>query len=82
MRTLAVEGVVHHLDLTLELPSQSLPDASLHLVLDVLEGLLEAPLPSVWPPPEAILKGTGRIPLSESDRDELGSVATKFPLFG
>lgn len=82
VHTLVVEGVVHHLDLTLELPSPGLPDAARTLVLEVLTGLLGQPLPPRCEPDEAILKGTGRIPLSEADRAELGSAATRLPLFG
>ena len=39
VHTLAVEGVVHHLDLTLEVPSLGLPDAAYELVVEVLTEL-------------------------------------------
>lgn len=80
--TLAVEAVVHHLDLTLELPSPGLPDAASGLVVDVLTGLLGADLPASWTPQEAVLKGTGRDPLDDADRAALGGLAERFPLFG
>ncbi len=82
VHTLAVEGAVHHLDLTLEIPSPGLPDAALDLVGEVLTGLLGQPLPSRWSRREAVLKGTGRWPLDEVDRGELGPAALCFPLFG
>ncbi len=82
VHTLAVEGAVHHLDLTLEIPSPGLPDAALDLVDEVLTGLLGEPLPSRWSRREAVLKGTGRSPLDDVDRGELGPSADRFPLFG
>ena len=82
VHTLVVEGVVHHLDLTLELPSPGLSADAYGLVLDVLAGLLGADLPDAWEPIEAILKGTGRKPLVDEDRVILGGGADRFPLFG
>lgn len=82
VHTLIVEAVVHHLDLTLELPSPGLPDAAYGCVLEVLTGLLGSPLPSTWSPREAALKGTGRLPVSTADAHELGELASHFPLFG
>jgi uncharacterized protein (TIGR03083 family) len=80
--TLAVEGVVHHLDLTLEQPSPDLSPDAYQLVLDVLTGLLGAELPPSWSRTEAILKGTGREPLDDADRMALGDSADRLPLFG
>jgi hypothetical protein len=51
-------------------------------VLEVLTGLLGAELPTAWSPAEAVLKGTGRSPLTEAERTELGTGAERFPLFG
>jgi hypothetical protein len=82
VHTLVVEGVVHHLDLTLEVPSPGLPDEACRLVLEVLTGLLGCDLPRAWAPEEAVLKGTGREPLTGSDRAALGPAADRFPLFG
>jgi hypothetical protein len=82
VHTLAVEGVVHHLDLTLAVPSPGLPDAAYELVVEVLTGLLGTDLPTVWSREEAVLKGTGREPLSDEDRESLGAAAASFPLFG
>jgi hypothetical protein len=82
VHTLAVEGVVHHLDLTLEVASPGLSGAAYGLVVEVLTGLLEADLPSDWEPVEAVLKGTGRMALSDTDRVTLGHHADRYPLFG
>jgi uncharacterized protein (TIGR03083 family) len=80
--TLAVEAAVHYLDLTLALPGAPAPEpASLALVRRVLAGLLGAPLPASWDDVTAALKGTGRDPLTEADRQALGPSASKFPLF-
>jgi hypothetical protein len=82
VHTLVVEGVVHHLDLSLEVPSPGLSDAAYDLVVDVVTGLLGVPLPLEWRPEEAILKGTGRQPLTDGDRTALGAASEHFPLFG
>jgi uncharacterized protein (TIGR03083 family) len=80
--TLAVEAAVHYLDLTVALPGAPAPEpASLALVRRVLAGLLGAPLPASWDDVTAALKGTGRDPLSAADRQALGPLAGKFPLF-
>jgi hypothetical protein len=80
--TLAVEAAVHYLDLTVALPGAPAPEpASLALVRRVLAGLLGAPLPAAWDDGTAALKGTGREPLTEADRQALGPSAGKFPLF-
>jgi uncharacterized protein (TIGR03083 family) len=80
--TLAVEAAVHYLDLTVALPTAPGPDpASLALVRRVLAGLLGAPIPTAWDDVTAALKGTGREPLTEQDRQVLGPLAARFPLF-
>ena len=47
-----------------------------------MTGLLGADLPADWEPAEAVLKGTGRLPLTDEDRTTLGADAENFPLFG
>ena len=80
--TLAVEAAVHYLDLTVGLPGTPAPEpASLALVRRVLDGLLGAPVPAAWDDVTAALKGTGREPLTEADRQALGPSAGKFPVF-
>lgn len=81
--TLVVEAAVHYLDLTLELPGAPEPAAGpLRLVREVLEGLAGTPLPAGWDDVTCALKGTGREPLTEPDRGQLGPLAERFPLFG
>lgn len=82
LHTLVVEAVVHHLDLTVEVPSPPLPPAAYAAVTDVLTGLLGGPLPDAWGAQEAIRKGTGREALTAADRLALGDRAGRFPLFG
>jgi len=82
VHALAVEGVVHHLDITLDLPSPGLPADAYGLVLQVLTGLLGADLPTTWSPEEAVLKGTGRSALAEADHAARGADAERFLLFG
>ena len=80
--TLAVEAAVHYLDLTVALPAAPAPEpASLTLVRRVLAGLLGAQVPAAWDDVTAALKGTGREPLTEADRQALGPLAARFPLF-
>jgi hypothetical protein len=82
VRTLVVEAVVHYLDLTLSIPAEDLPEEALATVLEVLTGMRGGPLPGEWTAIEAVLKGTGREPLSAEDRVALGEEANRFPLFG
>jgi hypothetical protein len=82
LSTLTVEAAVHHLDLVLRLDRPGPAAAPLAEVRRVLEGLLGRPLPAQWDDVTAARRGTGREPLSPADRDELGSAATAFPLFG
>jgi len=81
--TLAFEGTVHYLDLTVGLPSAPDPDpASLALVRRTLDGLLGTVLPGDWDDLTYALKGTGRVPVSESDRASIGALADRLPLIG
>jgi len=81
--TLAVEAAVHYLDMTIEIPAAAPPDPiSLGLVRRVLDGLLGEPPPSGWTDLTYVLKGTGRLVLTEAERTRLGTAAASFPLFG
>jgi hypothetical protein len=81
--TLAVEAAVHYLDLTVEFPAAAPPDPiSLGLVRRVLDGLLGESPPSGWTDLTYVLKGTGRLALTETERARLGTAAARFPLFG
>ncbi|RZS91792.1 mycothiol maleylpyruvate isomerase-like protein [Motilibacter rhizosphaerae] len=79
--TLAVEGAVHHLDLTLELPQRRHPlPLSLALTREVVTRAV-GPLPARWSDVDAALRATGRAPLDDADRAELGAAADRLPLF-
>jgi uncharacterized protein (TIGR03083 family) len=76
--TLVFEATVHYLDMTLSLPDSPPPD--LTPTRPVLDGLLGAAIP--WDDKTYVLKGTGRLPLTEADQAELGDLSARFPLTG
>jgi uncharacterized protein (TIGR03083 family) len=84
LKTRLVELTVHGLDLAQALGRP--PWASqegLRVTRDVLVGLLGAPLPDglAWDEITLAEKGTGRQLLSGFERDRLGPLAERFPLF-
>jgi hypothetical protein len=83
MATLAVEAAVHYLDMTVGLPDASPCDPlALDLVKRVLDELLAEPPALGWDDETYVLKGTGRLALTEAERSSLGPAADRFPLFG
>jgi hypothetical protein len=81
--TLAVEAAVHYLDLTVEIPAAAAPDpVSLGLVRRVLNGRLGESPPDGWDDLTYVLKGTGRLALTDIELARLGPAADRFPLFG
>ncbi|SOE01116.1 maleylpyruvate isomerase N-terminal domain-containing protein [Blastococcus haudaquaticus] len=82
LSTLVVEAAVHHLDLVAHLGRPGPGEQPLGEVRRVLEGLLGRPLPTGWDDVTAARRGTGREPLTDADRTELGDDAEAFPLFG
>jgi hypothetical protein len=82
LSTMVVEAAVHHLDLVVRLDRPGPAAAPLAEVRRVLEGLLGDPLPARWDDATAARRGTGREPLTDEDRAELGAAAEAFPLFG
>ena len=82
LSTLTVEAAVHHLDLVIQLDRPGPAAGPLAEVRRVLEGLLGSPLPARWDDATAARRGTGREPLTDEDRAELGATAAAFPLFG
>ncbi|WP_165570540.1 maleylpyruvate isomerase N-terminal domain-containing protein [Aeromicrobium sp. IC_218] len=83
VHTLLLEATVHLLDLTVDVPdAPEPPDAALAEVRSVLVPLARGPLPAGWDDLTAVLKGTGRSPLDDADRAELGEQARLFPLLG
>ncbi|MDP9093093.1 MAG: maleylpyruvate isomerase N-terminal domain-containing protein [Actinomycetota bacterium] len=81
MSTLAVEAGVHQLDLE---PVLAEPPATpvLAEIRRVLDGLLGEPMPLRWEDVRYIRIGTGRLPIEDAERAELGGRADRFPLFG
>lgn len=87
LSTLAVEATIHHLDLAESLCSG--PDGGALLpapsglaeVRRALDGLLGRPVPIDWDDATYARKGTGRAPLTPAERDRLGRLADRFPLF-
>jgi hypothetical protein len=71
--TLVVEATTHLLDLTVDLAgAPEPPPEALAESRRVLEGLNGGPLPTAWDDTEAVLKGTGRTPVTDAERAELG----------
>ncbi|SBT49657.1 maleylpyruvate isomerase N-terminal domain-containing protein [Micromonospora auratinigra] len=85
LATLTTEAVVHHLDLVVDLPDAPLPGAAATAVaVTTMDGLLsdDAVRPAGWDDHEYVLKGAGRLPLTDRDRRDLGEAAGWFPLLG
>lgn len=83
LATLAVEATIHLLDLTVDMPDRPEPETEpLRLVRRTLDGLLGAgTVRPDWDDSTYALKGTGRLPLVQADRQVLGPAADQFPLF-
>jgi hypothetical protein len=77
LATLATEAVIHLLDMTVHIGP---PGAAVEIAVSTLDGLLQASRPAGWGAAEYLLKGTGRVPLSEQDITILDADAAKFPL--
>jgi hypothetical protein len=80
--TLVVEATIHYLDLTLHIDGPPLSVPALALTRGVLDGLLGEPVTAQWSDIEYLLKGTGRVPLTNADRATLGGHASRLPLLG
>jgi len=83
LKTRIVEVVIHHMDLDDALGKKPHPDAkALEICGDVLRGLLGTDLrPLGIDDVRFALVGTGRAPLNDKEREILGPLAEKFPLF-
>ncbi|MBQ0903697.1 maleylpyruvate isomerase N-terminal domain-containing protein [Micromonospora sp. U21] len=85
LATLTTEAVVHHLDLTPELSGAPSPGPlAVRVAVATMDGLMsdDAVRPTGWDDERFLLKATGRLPLSDRDRLELGESAGWFPLLG
>jgi Mycothiol maleylpyruvate isomerase N-terminal domain len=71
----AVEDVVHQLDLLCEDP---VPRSALDLARSTIEALAGGPLPATWSVEDAVLVGTGRLPVPEG----LGALGERLPALG
>lgn len=72
----AVEDAVHHLDL--HVAAESPPAAALSLSRRTIEALVAAPLPESWSDIDAVLAGTGRIPVPAGGE----AIADRLPALG
>ncbi len=80
--TLVTEAAIHHLDLIDALPDAVPPVPEVIAVaLSTVDGLAQPDgLPAAWEPREALVKSTGRAPLTTDDRRALGKAAGRYPL--
>ena len=83
LKTRCVEVVIHHMDLDDALGRKPHPDReALAITGDILRGLLGTDLRPVGVDDVRFaLIGTGRAPLNDDERQMLGPLAQKFPLF-
>lgn len=73
LATWAVENVIHHLDLDIDLPP---PQNALDIARGTCDALLGSPMPSSWDATEAVLVATGR-----STRSDLpDQIAARVPV--
>ena len=83
LRTLAVEATIHHLDMIVSLPTAPGPSREgLAQVRWCLDGLLGRPAPVQWADAHYARIATGRTPMSQTECEQLGADAARFPLFG
>lgn len=85
LATLTTEAVIHHLDLIVDLPDAPAPGAAATAVaVTTVDGLLsdDTVRPAGWDDAAYLLKATGRLPLTERERRDLGEAAGWFPLLG
>jgi uncharacterized protein (TIGR03083 family) len=84
MATLAVEATVHHLDMLMELPGKPDPrPGAVEFTVRVLDNLAgDGVQRPAWDDITWVLKGTGRLALTQAERRALGATASRFPLVG
>ena len=70
----AVENAVHHLDL---LAAEPVPATALAMARQTVEAIVGESLPEPWTDEQAVLIGTGRLPVP----DEAGDLGNRLPAF-
>ena len=78
--TLTTEAAIHHLDF---IPGSRAPNSlapSLALAARTLDGLLGQQRPLPWSDEDYLLRGTGRVALSDAERAQAGNLAARFPV--
>lgn len=76
-----LEWTLHHLDLVAHLPTATDPPAEgLARTRELLEKIAQAAFPTSFSDKDALLVGTGRRAPTDSEKTELGALATKLPL--
>jgi uncharacterized protein (TIGR03083 family) len=81
--TWVVELAVHHLDAAVELPDLPPPTPeALAVTRETLDALAPGLPDPGWDQVTTVLKGTGRLPLDDAERQRLGPAAARFPLLG
>jgi hypothetical protein len=79
----AVEFCVHHLDLLVGVPGRPGPrPGAVEVALNTVDGLLGRQRPARWDDLTYLRKATGRQPLDDADRQELGADVARYPVFG
>lgn len=81
LATLAVEAAIHHLDLVAYIDAPGPHPDGLALARRTLDGLAGVDAGTQWDDRLYALKGTGRQPLTDEERERLGPLADAFPLF-
>jgi len=76
-----MEWTLHHLDLIAHLPDAPRPPAEgLARSREMLETIAGAAFPASFSDEDALLVGTGRRPMTDAERAELGEPAARLPL--
>lgn len=77
------EFVLHHLDILVGVPDRPAPlSEAIFVATLTMDGLLSAPRVGRWDETTYLMKVTGRVPLTDGERQELGAAAAKVPVIG
>lgn len=76
-----LEWTLHHLDLTAHLAADGPPAETLAATRALLERIAGARFPAVWSDTDALLVATGRRPATVEEREALGELAARVPLY-